>query len=96
MNNLGEIECFFIVCQIHQSPALKWKFYADEDDDELLLWNGWQAKGVKPYFQVRPLSEILTITNLQLATKLRVKLSWNSTRNLAAFIILYNENVLNP
>ena len=37
MNNLGKIECFFMVYQIHQSPALKWKIFADEDDDELFL-----------------------------------------------------------
>ena len=33
-------------------------------DDELFLWYGWQAKGIQPYFQPEPLSEILTITNL--------------------------------
>ena len=31
---------------------------------ELFLRNGWPAKGVKLYFQPRPLSEILTIANL--------------------------------
>ena len=42
----------------------------DDDDDEndedyeLLLWYGWLTKGVEPYFEPRPLSEILTITNL--------------------------------
>ena len=35
------------------------------DDDELFLRNGWPTKRVKPYFQTRPLSEILTIANLQ-------------------------------
>ena len=33
--------------------------------DELFLWYGWPTKGVKPYFQPRPLSEILTIANHQ-------------------------------
>ena len=33
--------------------------------DELFLRNGWPTKGVKPYFQLRPLSVILTIANLQ-------------------------------
>ena len=32
---------------------------------ELFLWYGWLTKGVKPYFQPGPLSEILTIANLQ-------------------------------
>ena len=39
---------------------LIWMF----DDDESFLWYGWQAKGIQPYFQPGPLSEILTITNL--------------------------------
>ena len=34
-------------------------------DDELFLWYGWPTKGVKPYFQPGPLSEILTIANLR-------------------------------
>ena len=33
--------------------------------DELFLWYGWPTKGVKPYFQPGPLSEILTIANLR-------------------------------
>ena len=37
----------------------------DDDDDELLLWYGGPTKGVYPYFQPRPLSEILTIANLR-------------------------------
>ena len=37
----------------------------DDDDDELVLWNGWSTKGVKPSFQSVPLSEILTISNLR-------------------------------
>ena len=37
----------------------------DDDDDELFLWYGWPTKGVYPYFQLGPLSEILTISNLR-------------------------------
>ena len=37
----------------------------DDDDDELFLWYGWLTKGVSPYFQSGPLSEILTIASLQ-------------------------------
>ena len=37
----------------------------DDDDDELFLWYGWPTKGVQPYFQPGPLSEILTIANLR-------------------------------
>ena len=37
----------------------------DDDDDELLLWYGWPTKGIEPYFQQGPLSEILTIVNLR-------------------------------
>ena len=36
----------------------------DDDDYELFLWYGWPTKGVSPYFQPGPLSEIL-IANLQ-------------------------------
>ena len=36
----------------------------DDDNDELLLCYSWPTKGVKPYFQPRPLSEIFTISNL--------------------------------
>ena len=32
--------------------------------DELFLWYGWPTKGVYPYFQTGPLSEILTTSNL--------------------------------
>ena len=35
----------------------------DDDDDKLFMWNGWPARGVKPYFHSGPLSEILTIAN---------------------------------
>ena len=34
------------------------------DDDKLFLWYGWPAKGIKPYFQVGPLSDIHIIANL--------------------------------
>ena len=40
------------------------QFYDDEDDDELFLWYGLLMKAVQPYFQLGPLSEILTIANL--------------------------------
>ena len=36
-----------------------------DNDDDLFLWYGWPTKGVWPYFQSRPLSEILTIANLR-------------------------------
>ena len=39
----------------------------DDDDDELFLWYGRLIKGDYPYFQPRPLSEILTIANLRRA-----------------------------
>ena len=28
-----------------------------DDDDELILWNGWPTKGVEPYFHPGPMSE---------------------------------------
>ena len=34
---------------------------AIDDDYELFLWYGWLMKGVLPYFQPGPLSEILNI-----------------------------------
>lgn len=34
-------------------------------DDELFLWEGSSIKGIQPYFQLGPLSDILTIGNLQ-------------------------------
>ena len=37
----------------------------DDDDDELFLWYGGPTKGVLPYFQPGPLSEIHTIANLR-------------------------------
>ena len=33
--------------------------------DEFCLWYGWPTKGIQPYFQPGPLSEILTIVNLR-------------------------------
>ena len=35
-----------------------------DDDKELFLRYGWPTKGIWPYFQLGPLSEILTIRNL--------------------------------
>ena len=40
-------------------------FFNLHDDDELFLWYGCPTKGVWPYFQPGPLSEILTISNLR-------------------------------
>ena len=37
----------------------------DHDDNELFLWYGWPTKSVYTYFQLGPLTEILTISNLQ-------------------------------
>ena len=37
----------------------------NDDNDELILRNGWPTKGVKPYFQSGPLSGIFTIANLR-------------------------------
>ena len=37
----------------------------NDDDDELFFWYGLPTKGIYPYFQPRPLSEILTIANLR-------------------------------
>ena len=34
------------------------------DDDNFFLWYGWPKKGIEPYFQLKPLSEIFTIANL--------------------------------
>ena len=42
-----------------------WDPHDDDDDDELFLWYGWPTKGVYALFQPGPLSEILTIANLQ-------------------------------
>ena len=45
--------------------------------DELFLWYGWATKGVKPYFQPGPLSEILTIANLWHAASRRLEPAQN-------------------
>ena len=37
----------------------------DDDDDQMFLWYVWPAKDVERYFHPGPLSEILTIVNLQ-------------------------------
>ena len=37
----------------------------DDDDNELFLWYGLPTKSVYTYFQLGPLTEILTISNLQ-------------------------------
>ena len=44
----------------------------DDDDDEFFLWYGLPTKGILPYFQPGPLSEILTIANLRHAAS-RIK-----------------------
>ena len=36
----------------------------DDDDDNLFLWNCCSMKNVTPYFQPRPLPEILTVASL--------------------------------
>ena len=51
--------------QILQQNALQQNALFHDDDAELFLRNGWPTKGVKPYFQSGPLSEILTIANLR-------------------------------
>ena len=41
------------------------EFYDDDDDhDELFLQNGSPTKGIKPYFQPGPLSQILIVANI--------------------------------
>ena len=44
---------------------ISWNIYQISDADELFLWYGWPKKGVYPYFQLGPLSEILTIANMR-------------------------------
>ena len=39
----------------------------DDDDVEFFLWNTSPTNGVKPFFQPEPLSEALTIGNLNTA-----------------------------
>ena len=49
----------------------------DDDDDELLLWYGWPTRGVWPYFQPGPMSEIFTIANLRHAKQgLNLRRTW--------------------
>ena len=36
----------------------------DDDDDELFLWYGWLMKSIELYFQLGPLSDILTILTI--------------------------------
>ena len=59
--------------------GFKWKimylFWKDVDDgdDELFLHIDWPVKGVEPYFQLGPFSEILTIANLRhAASRIRI------------------------
>ena len=60
-------------CDICSTPILGIFLDSDDNDDnddhdeELFLWYGWPTKDIKPYFQPGPLSEILTIANLQYA-----------------------------
>ena len=75
----------------------------DDDDDEMFLWYGWPTKGIWPYFQPEPLSEILTITNLQHAASRiwtcaepKFRLSWMklwSSDNHFICIITYHDNI---
>ena len=48
----------------HFCQAIVWIFYT-RWIDELFLCYGWSTRGFKPYFQLGPLSEILTMANLQ-------------------------------
>ena len=59
---------FHFICQKDKKINIRLKaFWENEnwfynlspiyDDDELFLWNGWLTKGVKPYFQLTPLSD---------------------------------------
>ena len=55
----------------------------DDDGDELFLSYGWPKKGVMPYFQLGPLTEIHNIANLWHATSMswtcaepKFRLSW--------------------
>ena len=52
------------VTQLDESKEGDWHQKGD-DDDELFLWYGSPTKGIQPYFQPEPLSEILTIANLR-------------------------------
>ena len=50
--------------QTWKKLCLHKKLFEIYDDNDLILQNSWPMKSVKPYFQPRTLSEILTITNL--------------------------------
>ena len=41
-----------------------------DDDDDLVLWNGYLAKGLKPCFQPRSLADNLNIANLRHAASM--------------------------
>ena len=64
---------FFHVFLFLLTQRLKFQFQSRFDsstielvfDNELYLRNGWLIKGFKPYCQLRPLLEILTIANLR-------------------------------
>ena len=45
--------------------SLKARYMTNDDDDELFLCYGWPTKGIWPYFQLGPLSEILNMANLR-------------------------------
>ena len=62
-------------------------------DDEFFLWFGWLTKGAQPYFHCGPLSEILTIANIQRAASRiwtrvepELRLSWMKL-HLLAFVL---------
>ena len=65
--SVGKTLCIHILGKIGFCIQIQEKNKINYDDDELFLWNGWPMKGVKPYFQLGPLSEILTIIYLRLA-----------------------------
>ena len=78
-----------IICEYLQGTLLKRQFthtfllhinYSYNHwwiDDELFLWYGWPTKGVWPYFQPGPLSEIFTIANLRHAEQaLNLRRTW--------------------
>ena len=50
--------------QLYQTSSSMVVKLVDDDDCELLLWNGCLTKEIKPYFQLGPLSEILIIADL--------------------------------
>ena len=70
----------------------------DNDDDDFYLRNGWPTKDVWTYFQCVPLSEILTTTNLQYATR-RIELAQDlilSFRATQAFFEFLNLTHMHP